>query len=106
MNPLRRLFGSNKDEVWRELCKEVGADFVDGGFWKGNKVVARVNPWTLTLDKHTVSTGQSHVPYTRLRAPFINKDGFHFTIYRQGFFSPLEKLLGIQDIEVGYTEFR
>ena len=31
-------FGPSKDEVWRQLSQELGAEFVDGGFWKGNKV--------------------------------------------------------------------
>jgi hypothetical protein len=32
-------------------------------------------------------------------------DGFRFTIYRKGIFSGLGKLLGMQDIEIGDSEF-
>ena len=39
------------------------------------------------------------------RAPYVNKDGFRFTIYRKSIFSGLGKLLGMQDVEVGYPEF-
>ena len=42
---------------------------------------------------------------TRLRAPYINPEGFRFTIYRKNLFSELGKLLGMQDIEVGDPEF-
>ena len=42
-------FGPSKDEVWRQLSQEIGAEFVEGGFWKGNKVQAHVAPWTVTL---------------------------------------------------------
>lgn len=98
-------FGPGKDEVWRQLCQEIGAEVVDGGFWKRKKVQARVGPWTVTLDTHTVHTQHSHVTYTRIRAPYVNPEGFRFTVYRKGFFTGLGKLLGIQDIEVGDPEF-
>jgi hypothetical protein len=98
-------FGPSKDEVWRRLSDEIGAEFVEGGFWKGGKVQARVGPWTITLDTYTESSGESAVTYTRMRAPYVNPDGFRFTIYRKGFFSELGKLLGMQRIEVGDPEF-
>ena len=50
-------FGPSKDEVWRQLSQEIGAEFVEGGFWKGSKVQAHVGPWTVTLDTYTVDTG-------------------------------------------------
>jgi hypothetical protein len=105
MSILRQIFGPSQEEVWRQLCSEIGAEFVEGGFWRGNKVQARVKEWTVTLDTYTVSTSKSHVTYTRIRAPYVNKDGFWFTIYRRGFFSELGKRLGMQDIEIGDPEF-
>jgi hypothetical protein len=105
MSILRQIFGPSQDEVWQQLCDEIGADFVKGGFWRGNKVQARVKEWTVTLDTYTVSTGKSHITYTRMRAPYVNPDGFRFTIYRKGLFSNLGKLLGMQDIEIGDFEF-
>src|SRR3954452_14557103 len=98
-------FGPSKDEVWRQLSQEIGAEYVEGGFWKGKKVQAHVGPWTITLDTHTESSGESSVTYTRLRAPYVNPEGFRFTIYRRGFFSDLGKLMGMQNIEVGDPEF-
>ena len=99
-------FGPSKDEVWRQLSHAIGAEFVEGGFWKGgNKVQVHVKPWTITLDTYTVHTQHSHVTYTRMRAPYVNPEGFRFTIYRKGFLSDLGKLLGMQDIEVGDPEF-
>jgi len=99
-------FGPSKDEVWRQLGEEIGAEFVEGGFWKGgSKVQVHVGPWTVTLDTHTDSSTDHSVHYTRMRAPYVNPEGFRFTIYRKGFFSDLGKLLGMQDIEVGDPEF-
>jgi hypothetical protein len=94
-------FSPSKDDVWRQLSQEIGAEFTAGGLWKGDKVVAHVGPWTITLDTYTVNTQHSHITYTRMRAPYINPEGFRFTIYRKGFFSELGKMLGMQDIEIG-----
>lgn len=105
MGFLRELFGPSQDEVWRRLSEETGGSFVDGGFWRGSKVVIRVKDWTLTLDTFTVSTGKSSTTYTRLRAPYRNKDGFRFRIYRKSIFSGLGKRFGMQDLEVGDPEF-
>ena len=98
-------FGPNKDEVWQQLCQEIGAEFSPGGFWSGSKVQAHAGPWTITLDTYTVSDGKSHHTYTRMRAPFVNRGGFRFAIHRKGLFSGLGKMLGMQDIEVGDLEF-
>ena len=105
MSILRQIFGASREEVWIQLCTEIGAEFVDGGLWKGDKVQARVKEWTVTLDTYTVSTGKSHITYTRMRAPYVNKDGFQFTIYRKGIFSDLRKRLGMQDIDIGDPDF-
>jgi hypothetical protein len=93
MSFLAGVFGPSREEVWKQLCGEIGADFVDGGFWKGDKVQAHVKGWTITLDVYTVSSGHSHVTYTRMRAPFVNRDDF----------SGLGKALGMQDIEIGVS---
>jgi hypothetical protein len=102
---LRQLFGPSKDELWRQMCEQIGGDFVEGGFLKGSKVQVHHKQWTVTLDSYSESDGESHATYTRMRAPFVNKDGFRFTIYRGGFFSDLGKLLGMQDVEIGEPEF-
>jgi hypothetical protein len=94
-------FGPSKDEVWRQLSEDIGAEFIEGGFCKGSKVQAHVGPWTVTLDIYSDGENQS----TRIRAPYVNPEGFRFTIYRKGFFSNLGRLLGMQDIEVGDPEF-
>jgi hypothetical protein len=97
-------FGPSKEEIWRQLSQEIGAEFVGGGLWKDSKVQAHVGPWTVTLDISTSDEdGRSRV--TRIRAPYVNAEGFRFTIYRKSTLSSLGKLLGMQDIEVGDPEF-
>jgi hypothetical protein len=101
---LRKVFGPSKKEVWRQLCADMGADFVKGGFWKGDKVQVRHGEWQITLDTYVVSTGKTVIVFTRMRAPYVNPDGFRFTIYRRGFFSDVAMWFGMQDVEVGHAD--
>lgn len=105
MTKLRKLFGPSKQEIWQRLSAEIGAEYVQGGFWKGAKVQATHGEWTITLDTYAVSTGKVTIVYTRLRAPYVNTDRFRFTIYRRGLFSDIAKWLGMRDIEVGHSDF-
>ena len=105
MNTLRKLFGPSKSELWRQLCTETGADYVQGGFWKRDKVQATHGEWTITLDTYVVSTGKTTMHFTRLRAPYVNPDHFRFTIYRRGLFTDTAKWLGMQDIAIGHPDF-
>ena len=105
MSFLRTLFGPSKEEIWQQFCAKTGGNYIAGGFWKGDKVEATHGQWTVTLDTYTVSTGKSSVTYTRMRAPYVNPDGFRFTIYRRSVFSGIGKWLGMQDVTVGYPEF-
>jgi hypothetical protein len=102
---LRGLFGPSKREIWRQLSTELHADFVKSTFGKSDRVEARHGEWTVTLDSYAVSNGKTVVVFTRMRAPYVNPDGFRFSIYRRGLFSDLAKRLGMQDVEVGYQPF-
>jgi hypothetical protein len=99
------LFGPSKDEIWKQFSDAVGGNFTEGGFWNGSKVEASHGQWIVTLDTFAVSNGKSSTTYTRLRAPYASPDGFYFKIYREGVFSSLGKMLGMQDVTVGYPEF-
>jgi hypothetical protein len=105
MGVLRKLFGPSRQEVWQQLSTEIGGHYTEGGYWKGDKVEATHGEWIVTLDRYTTSTGKSTQVYTRMRAPYVNPDGFRFTVYRRGFFSDVAKWFGMQDVEIGDREF-
>lgn len=105
MSMLKKLFGPYKNDIWKQLAQEIDADFVESRFLKDSKVEASVKEWTVTLDTFVVPVGKVFITYTRMRAPYVNKDGFRFKLYRKGFFSDLGKKMGMQDIDVGFPEF-
>lgn len=100
-----KFFGPSKKEVWAQMAQEVNGEYIDEGFWRGGRLEVVYKNWVLNLDNYTVHTGKSSVTFTRMRAPFINKDGLSFRIYYRGIFSDIGKLFGMQDIEIGIEEF-
>jgi hypothetical protein len=68
---------------WRKLATELGAKYIDG---KG-RVQLDYKHWIITLDLISVirSYGKYTSPetYTRLRAPYVDKDGFQFLLYQE-----------------------
>ena len=105
MSLLRQVFGPSKEEIWSQLSKEIGAEYQERGFFKEGKVVLSHREWEITLDTYSVNTGKVTIVYTRMRAPYVNRDGFRFNIYRKSAFSWLGKLFGVKDIEVGESFF-
>jgi hypothetical protein len=105
MGLFRELFGPGKEEIWSQLSQEIGADYQEGGFFKEGKVVLSHREWDITLDTYAVHTGKSTIVFTRMRAPYVNRDGFRFNIYRKSAFSWIGKLFGVKDIEIGDAFF-
>lgn len=104
MDSLGGISKSSLDDVWRQLSHDMGGYFVGSEFSNsGNprRVVVKVKNWTLTLDTFIQAKTDT---YTRMRTRYVTKDGFQFTVYRKGIFSELGKMLGMQDIEVGFPD--
>lgn len=99
------MFGIGKEAVWQRIAESTGGRYVEGGFFKSGKVEVTIGPWLLTLDTHAVHTGHATMVFTRMRAPYVNADGFRFRVYRRTLFTGLGKLFGMQDIEIGNTDF-
>lgn len=90
--------------AWGRFANEVGGEFVDAEF----KVFASVDHWIIELETFEAidrrSWGSSDI-WTRMKAPFLSLDGFSFNVYRAGFFTGVGKLVGMQDIKIGFQGF-
>jgi hypothetical protein len=102
----------SKEEAWLQFATEVGGEFVKGGRGlrrlfggKPDRVLVQANQWPITLDTYEAGDQYTSTTYTRMMAPYVHNDGFRFALYRKTMLSGLGKLLGMQDIEVGYPDF-
>ncbi len=106
MSVLKSIFGPSKEEIWTQIAHEIGGEFGDRGLCKAYGVAVKYKEWTIFLDSFANNNGPNgNTVYTRIRAPFVNKDGLYFKIYRENFFSSISKLFGMQDIQVGDPYF-
>ena len=109
MGLLKSIFGPSKEEIWSQVAADIGGRYEDGGWFSGDGVRYQHGEWEIVLDTYTTSSGtgsnRTTRTYTRMRAPFVNKDNLWFKIYREGLFSPLGRWLGMQDISVGHPVF-
>ena len=94
-------FGTHKRQIWQELCEHVPGTFFKGKWTKPDRVEAWHGDWMLTLDTFVVDK----VVFTRMRAPYVNRDDFKFKIVRQHAGHKIGKLFGMKDIVVGHPEF-
>jgi hypothetical protein len=101
MGFLRNILGPSKEEIWSQISADIGGEFIDGGFWGIDALRYQHGEWELLLDTYRVSNGKSSTTYTRMRAPFVNKDDLYFNIYRESLFSGAGRFFGMQDLTIG-----
>lgn len=105
MSIRRSIFGPSKDEIWRQIASDIEGEFIDGGFWGENAVAYKHGEWRIVLDTRTETTYSGTMmmtmQYTRMRAPFVNKDGLYFDVSLEGFISSIGRLFGMRDIVIG-----
>ena len=104
MRMLRSVFGPSKDEIWSQVAHDIGGQYEAGGILGRDVLRYRSGEWEITLDTYTTGSEASHT-YTRLRAPFLKKDGLSFIISREGVLSSIHKFFGGQDIHIHDPEF-
>lgn len=106
MSLLKKWFHDSRPEIWRQLSEKLGGEYARGTTWKGGeRLEVRHGEWVMTLDVFVVPVGKVFIPMSRMRAPFVNPGGLRVRLTRESFLSPLGRLLGMQDIQIGVPEF-
>jgi hypothetical protein len=94
----------DKTIVWQQFSNDIGGVFIVGNLHSNIQVKVSLSYWDIIFDIHPCER-TSGSTLTRVRAIFLSKDNFLFTIYQQDIFSEIAKFFGMQDIEVGYPDF-
>ena len=101
METMKSDFGPSKDEIWGLMTDTISAELTEDAHIEGSKAEFKHGEWTITLDSYTTASGAGTTVYTRIRAPYVNRDGFRFSIYESSLFSHIGNVLGAQDVEIG-----
>ena len=78
---------SLKKEAWKQFSEEIQARYAKGGILKSDRIDATFQNWQIVYDNATYQIGAVTLIYTRLRAPFIAKSDFKFSISAKCFLS-------------------
>ena len=115
------MFNSYQDKInnfgqtaWDNFNKEVNGRFEQNNHSLFGRITYSHGLWAVTIDTFP-KTGFSFFPsigitsdydnYTRIRAPYSNKEGIIAEVYEKSFTSTIGKLLGMQDIVIGAPYF-
>ncbi|MEM7370915.1 MAG: DUF3137 domain-containing protein [Bacteroidota bacterium] len=99
--PRRKPFKHHKREIWLQLCERLDADFFEGKRRRHDRIEAFHGEWMITLDTFLAND----VTWTRMRAPYVNRDDFVFRIFKENVMHRIGKAFGMKDVEVGYPDF-
>jgi hypothetical protein len=104
---LNKNFREHAEQVWAKLNEEIGGAFLhrEKGEGRFDKIFARIDHWSITLDLHSEPGYRSEVLYTRFRAAYINPDGFRFNIFKADLWDDMSRVVGFQDVEIGEDDF-
>ncbi|MEZ4684699.1 MAG: DUF3137 domain-containing protein [Bacteroidia bacterium] len=96
------VFRPHKRLIWKQFAARHAADFVPGrGLLDHDVIKVQHGNWTIYFD--TFKRGKRR--FTRIRAPYVNRDSFRFHIHRASFLSGIGKSFGMQDVIVGHPDF-
>jgi hypothetical protein len=97
------LFGPTQAKTWQRFAEQFGAELegTGGALFPRPRVLVRSGRWTFELDVRW----SGEYAKTRMRTAFENPGRFRFALSPEGLFSRIGKLLGMEDIEIGDSEF-
>jgi hypothetical protein len=91
-----------RQQAWSELAALTGLTCESAGlFGLSLRVQGVYRGHALTLDTFTRSSGKHSTTYTRVVIRVNNTAAIRLVLHEEGLLSPVGKLLGLQDIQVG-----
>lgn len=91
--------------IWKDLAIKIDGKFVEGIAWHSDHTEVSYKDFNLIFDNFTMWSGKYNQAFTRVRFSYISEQDFVFKIYRNGIVRTLEKLIGAQDVKIGFDEF-
>jgi hypothetical protein len=102
MEQTRIIAGNNEEEVWQQIT----ADLKDDSTLEYH-VIVKQEARTVLLDIDIDPGGgfESGYEFTRLTSQMQQQQDFRFALHHEDFIDKMGKLLGMEDVIIGYPEF-
>lgn len=103
MQVAKTIAGNSTEEVWQQLQADFDTLITFSDY--SIQIEQENHHIELSLGVHQGGSEEGGYEYTTLTAPLSIRNEFFFSIYPQDVFTEIGKLLGLEDITTGYTEF-
>lgn len=90
-------------ETWAQFCGRVDAALAE--YLRSGSATVCYRRWRVTLDANVVPAGAAASVVTRMRAPFVGRGRFRFTLKRRDLLDALARRLRVHSSETGQSDF-
>ncbi len=99
------MFGPYRESMFKQLAQDLNGQFEKRNYFSRPAVRLKSGAWEILVDAYDNHSNNSHQSITRIRAPYLTRDGLQFKVFRESLFSRIGKAMGMQDIITGHIDF-
>lgn len=96
---------SNKKISWYDFALLTNGKYIEGIAWHSDKTEIEYLNFKITFDNYRIWSKFFYVSMTRVIVPYISDQDFSFKIRKTTVLRSVAKLLGGQDVEIGFDDF-
>lgn len=101
----RVLVFRRRDTAWRQLAREIDAEYIAAGLLGSSRIVAQIGESKVVLDTYSDWQGEGGAAnFTRIQAPLHNDSQFEFVVSSPGVIDRVVHSLGRQPIQTGVPD--
>jgi hypothetical protein len=95
---------SNKKISWYDFALLTNGRFIEGKAWHSDKTEIDYLDFKITFDSPKIWSEEYSKTMTRVIVPYISDQDFWFKIRKNNVLRSVAKLLGSQDVEIGFYD--
>lgn len=85
----KKILSSFATNSWKSFALSTGAEYIDGGILKSDKIIVKRSFYEITISLGTNQRGNTGFMYTRFRCAYTSTDPIYFKIERRSFIAKL-----------------
>ncbi len=86
---LKKIRSSFATNSWKSFALSIGAEYIDGGILKSDKIVVKRLFYNITISLGTNQRGNTGLVYTRFRCAYTSNNPIYFKIERRSLVAKL-----------------
>ncbi len=96
---------SNKKISWYDFALLTNGKYIEEIAWHSDKTEIEYLNFKITFDDYRIWSKYNRKTMTRVIVPYVSADDFRFKIRKTNFLRSIAKMVGSQDVEIGFDDF-